>query len=146
MTNGIVEHMTSEDHLSGDDFLIGIIGDEFSCVENANHATTSPDGEQQDRSDPDMNASWTFVLEIKAAQLTTFFPMQHAKMIINNVQEMDVPAVESAVERAFQQDAGPMLECMDEETKKDTRSIFTESLILRNKACYRRQHVLETLA
>ena len=32
-----------------------------------------------------------------------------------------MPAIESAVERAFQQDAGPMLECMDEETKKDTR-------------------------
>ena len=57
MANGFVEHMNSEGHLSGDDFLIGIIGDEFSCVENAKNATTSPDGEQQDRSDPDINAS-----------------------------------------------------------------------------------------
>ena len=32
-----------------------------------------------------------------------------------------MPAIESAVERAFQQDAGTMLECMDEETKTDTR-------------------------
>ena len=40
MANGLVEHMTSEGHLSGDDFPIGIIGDEFSCVENEKIAMT----------------------------------------------------------------------------------------------------------
>ena len=35
---------------------------------------------------------------------------------------MDVPVIESAVEEAFQTYAGPMLEFMDEGTKKDTRT------------------------
>ena len=82
-------------------------------MENAKNATTSPDADQQDRSAPDINASWTFVPEIKAEELTTPSLIQHAKIIINRVQEMDVPAIESAVGRAFQPDAGPMLECMD---------------------------------
>ena len=109
MANGLVEHMTSEGHLSGDDFPIGIIGDEVSCLENAKNATTSPDGEQQDRNDPDIHASWTFVPEIKAEELTTPSLIKHAKVIINKVQKMDVPAVKSAVERAFRKIWDPCL-------------------------------------
>ena len=40
MANGIVEHATPEDHLSGAGFPIGIIGVEFSCVEHEKIAAT----------------------------------------------------------------------------------------------------------
>ena len=124
IANAVVSKMNLDGHFSSQDFPIGIIGEDFHCVKDMQNSKAFLDSNEQHEKDINIKTSSEFIPEIQAEELTTASAIDHAKMLINKVKPTDVITIKTAVEKAFQEHAGPMLEHMDEETKKDVRKLF----------------------